>query len=90
VIQSVNSRFVCLGLHILVFSNKLDVVLHKVKVKLSLCLINYATCHKDVGESGGTAAPSFTSGLHGGKWSASRSGRFTPGDGAPGAHWIRG
>jgi hypothetical protein len=30
----------------------------------------------------------LTSALVGGEWSASRPGRFTPGDRAPGTHWI--
>jgi hypothetical protein len=30
----------------------------------------------------------LTSALYGGEWSASRPGRFTPGEGAPGAHWL--
>jgi hypothetical protein len=32
----------------------------------------------------------LTSALVGGEWSASRPGRFTPGERAPGTHWIRG
>jgi hypothetical protein len=32
----------------------------------------------------------LTSALVGGKWSASRSGRFTPGERAPDTHWIGG
>jgi hypothetical protein len=32
----------------------------------------------------------FTSALAGGEWSASRPGRFTPGERTPGAHWIGG
>jgi hypothetical protein len=32
----------------------------------------------------------FTSALAGGEWSASRPGRFTPGEKAPGTHWIEG
>jgi hypothetical protein len=32
----------------------------------------------------------LTSALVGGEWSASRSGRFTPGERAPDTHWIRG
>jgi hypothetical protein len=32
----------------------------------------------------------LTSALAGGEWSASRPGRFTPGDRAPGTHWIGG
>jgi hypothetical protein len=32
----------------------------------------------------------FTSALVRGEWSASRPGRFTPGERAPGTHWIGG
>jgi hypothetical protein len=32
----------------------------------------------------------LTSALGRGEWSASRPGRFTPGERAPGTHWIRG
>jgi hypothetical protein len=32
----------------------------------------------------------LTSALAGGEWSASRPGLFTPGERAPGTHWIRG
>jgi hypothetical protein len=32
----------------------------------------------------------LTSALAGVEWSASRPGRFTPGERAPGIHWIRG
>jgi hypothetical protein len=32
----------------------------------------------------------LTSALVGGEWSASRPGRFTPGERAPGTHWIGG
>jgi hypothetical protein len=32
----------------------------------------------------------LTSALVGGEWSTSRSGRFTPGERAPGTHWIGG
>jgi hypothetical protein len=32
----------------------------------------------------------LTSALIGGEWPASRLGRFTPGDRAPGTHWIGG
>jgi hypothetical protein len=32
----------------------------------------------------------LTSALAGGEWSASRLGRFTPGERAPGSHWIGG
>jgi hypothetical protein len=33
---------------------------------------------------------SLTSALDGGEWSASRPGRFTPRERAPGTHWIGG
>jgi hypothetical protein len=33
---------------------------------------------------------SLTSALHGGEWSASRPGRFTPRERASGTHWIGG
>jgi hypothetical protein len=32
----------------------------------------------------------MTSALDGGEWSASRHGRFTPRETAPGTHWIEG
>jgi hypothetical protein len=32
----------------------------------------------------------LTSALVGGEWSASRPGRFTPGERAPGTHWLEG
>jgi hypothetical protein len=32
----------------------------------------------------------LTSALAGDEWSPSRPGRFTPGDGAPGTHWLGG
>jgi hypothetical protein len=38
--------------------------------------------------SGGVAPPFLTSALDGGEWSASRPARFTPGERAPGTHWI--
>jgi hypothetical protein len=34
--------------------------------------------------------PFFTPALHGGEWSTSRPGRFTPGERVPGTHWIGG
>jgi hypothetical protein len=49
-----------------------------IKVKFSLCLINYALCHEDIWRSGGISPPFLTSALDGGEWSASRPGRFTP------------
>jgi hypothetical protein len=40
---------------------------------------------------GGCRDPSFlTSALVGSEWSASRLGRFAPGEIAPGTHWIGG
>jgi hypothetical protein len=46
------------------------------KVKLSLCLINYASRHEDVLGSGGIAPSFLTSAIDGGDWSASRPSRF--------------
>jgi hypothetical protein len=40
--------------------------------------------------SGSIDPPFLTSALDGGEWSASRPGRYTPGDMAPGTHWIWG
>jgi hypothetical protein len=36
------------------------------------------------------AQPYLTSALDAGDWSASRPSRFTPGEIAPGTHWLRG
>jgi hypothetical protein len=55
----------------------------KVKVNLSLFLINQAPRHEDVWESGGTAQPLLNSVLDRGEWSASRPCRFTPKERAP-------
>jgi hypothetical protein len=56
---------------------------------LSLYLIKYYAM-----KTGGVEeiiAPSFlTSALEGDEWSAFRPGRFTPGEIAPGIHWIGG
>jgi hypothetical protein len=57
-------------------------------VKLSLCLTNYALRHEGVWESGVIAPPFLTSALVAGEWSASRPCRLTPGEIAPGTHWI--
>jgi hypothetical protein len=54
----------------------------KVKAKLSLCLYNQAPHHEDV-LGNGCIAPSFLISVLRGEWSASRSGRFTPGERAP-------
>jgi hypothetical protein len=60
----------------------------KVKVKLSLCF-NWAQRHGDVlGEWRYSSILSLTSTLHGGEWSASHPGLFTPRERAPGTHWI--
>jgi hypothetical protein len=40
--------------------------------------------------SGGIAPPFLTLKLDGDEWSASRPGRFTPGERAPGSDWIGG
>jgi hypothetical protein len=37
-----------------------------------------------------TSTHSLTSALDGGEWSASRTGRFTPRERAPGTHWMGG
>jgi hypothetical protein len=55
------------------------------KVKLSLCLIYYATGHEDVWGNGGRGPSNLTSVLDEGEWLASRPGHF-----APGTHWIGG
>jgi hypothetical protein len=59
-----------------------------VKVKLSL-FFNEAPCHEGVlGEWMYSSTHYLTSALDGGEWSASRPGRFTPRERAPGTHWI--
>jgi hypothetical protein len=40
--------------------------------------------------NGGVAPHILASALDGGEWSASRPGRFTPKERAPGTHWIGG
>jgi hypothetical protein len=62
----------------------------KVKVKLSLRLINSAVCHEDIWGSGGIDLLLLTSALDGGEWSTSGPGRFTPGERSPGTNWIGG
>jgi hypothetical protein len=58
-----------------------------VKVKLSLCIFfSWEPCHEGVW--GEWIMHSLTSALDGGEWSASRPGRFTPRERAPGIHWI--
>jgi hypothetical protein len=61
-------------------------------VKLSLCFsFNWAPSHEGVlGEWRYNSTHSLTSALDGCEWSASRLGRFTPRERAPGTHWIGG
>jgi hypothetical protein len=66
------------------------VVVIKVKVKLSLCF-SWAPRHEGVlGECKYSSIHRLTSALDGGKWSASRPGRFIPRERAPGTHWRGG
>jgi hypothetical protein len=59
------------------------------KVKLSLCFLNWAPRHEGVlREWMYSSTHSLTSALDRGDWSATRPGRFTPREGAPGTHWI--
>jgi hypothetical protein len=60
----------------------------KVKVQLSLCL-NKHQAMKTYWERY-SSTHSLTSALDAGEWSASRPGRFTAGERAPGTHWIGG
>jgi hypothetical protein len=61
-----------------------------VSVKFSL-YFNWAPPHEGVlGEWRYSSAHSLTSAVDGGEWSASRPGRFTPRERAPGTHWIGG
>jgi hypothetical protein len=64
--------------------------MEKSEVKLSLCLTNKALRHEGVWGSGCIAPTFLISALIGGEWSASHPGRFTPGERAPGTHWIGG
>jgi hypothetical protein len=45
---------------------------------------------RHIGEWRHRSTHSLTLELDGGEWSASRPGRFTPRERAPGTHWIRG
>jgi hypothetical protein len=65
-------------------------LLVKVKVKLSLCLTNYALHHEGIWWRWRYSSTLFTSALDGGEWSRSRPGRFTPEKRAPDAHWAGG
>jgi hypothetical protein len=67
-------------------------IIIRVKVKLSLCFsLNRVPRHEGVlGECRYSSTHSLTPGLDGGQLSASRPGRFTPKERAPGTHWIGG
>jgi hypothetical protein len=54
-------------------------MLRKSKGKVVL-MLNYELYHEDVLGSGGIAPLFLTSALDGGQWSASRLGRFAPGE----------
>jgi hypothetical protein len=54
-----------------------------IKVNLSLGLIIWGACHKDIWGNGALLSPFLTSILDGGEWSDSRPGRFTPGKQPP-------
>jgi hypothetical protein len=58
------------------------------KVKLSLCFYWVPRREGVLGEWRYSSTHSLTLALDGGEWSASRSGRFTPREWAPGTHWI--
>jgi hypothetical protein len=65
--------------------------IYKKKTFLQYVLhINRAPRHEGVLESGGMTTHFFTSALDGGEWSASRPGRYTPRERAPGTLWIGG
>jgi hypothetical protein len=60
-----------------------------IKLKLSLCLTNYALLHEGVWGSG-CIDPHFLDLGISWEWSVSRRGCFTTGKRAPGIHWIGG
>jgi hypothetical protein len=63
----------------------------KVNVKVKSLCFNWAPHHEGaVGEWRHSSTHYSTSVLDGGEWSASRPGRFTPTERAPGTHWIGG
>jgi hypothetical protein len=63
----------------------------RIKMKLSSCFFNRAPLHEGVlGEWKYNSAHSLISALDTGEWSASRPGRFTPRERAPGPHYIGG
>jgi hypothetical protein len=65
-------------------------VFMQVEVKWHLCLINWASRHKDEWGNGGIAPPFLTSAPDGGQWSTSCHGRFNPGARTSGTHYIGG
>jgi hypothetical protein len=68
-------------------SHSISIKYFSINKKLFLCLTNKALRHEGVWWSG-CIGPRF---LHlGTEWSASRPGRFTPGERAPCTHWIGG
>jgi hypothetical protein len=62
----------------------------KKKVKLSLCLTNYAPRHEDIWRVDVYIHIFLTSALVGSEWSISHPCRFTPEERAPGTRWIGG
>jgi hypothetical protein len=63
-------------------------MLRKKEVKFPLCSIKQAPRHEDGFGGGGTAPWFFILALEGREWSATHSGRFTPGERAHGTHYI--
>jgi hypothetical protein len=66
---------------------KSAITMVKAKVKLSLCLIKHHAVKMYWGVEGHLHT-FLASALDGGEWSASRPGRLTPRERAPGTHWI--
>jgi hypothetical protein len=63
----------------------------KVKAKLPLCFFKLITTPwRRIGEWRYSSTHYLASALHGGEWSASRPGRFTPREKARGTPWIGG
>jgi hypothetical protein len=83
------SGFICISFS-MVYSINLSRRILLLKVKVSLCFINYAICHEDILDSGSIAPPFLTSALHRGEQSASHPGCFIPKERGPGSHWIEG
>jgi hypothetical protein len=73
--------------HISLFAVDVKIILYelccKKEVKLSLCLINYASRHEDVLGSGGIAPTFLTLAIDGGEWSATHPCHFTPRERGP-------